>query len=141
MSHVALLYFCFLFFTVSHGKRCSGRRELLLVLEGDLYLVPFPVLKPPSTTNDACSEYLSERFSLLVVPSLTSLRANQRSRSSGSGKTQDQSSMTALVVGNPRLPSTITEQWGWNDIPHAEQEATMVAEMLQAKALIGAQVI
>lgn len=49
--------------------------------------------------------------------------------------------MTALVVGNPRLPSTVTEQWGWSDIPHAEQEATMVAEMLQAKALVGSQVI
>lgn len=48
--------------------------------------------------------------------------------------------MTALVVGNPRLPSTVTEQWGWSDIPHAEQEAGMVAEMLQAKALVGSQV-
>lgn len=128
------------FISVPHGKGCSGRRELLLVLEGDLYLVPFPVLKPPST-NDTPSEYLSERFSLLVVPSLTSLKANQKSRSSGSGKTPEQGNMTALVVGNPRLPSTVTEQWGWTDIPHAEQEAAMVAEMLQAKALVGSQVI
>ncbi|XP_046683407.1 tetratricopeptide repeat protein 28 isoform X2 [Homalodisca vitripennis] len=121
-----------------HGKGCSGRRELLLVLEGDLYLVPFPVLKPPPAP-DATSEYLSERFSLLVVPSLTSLRANQKSRSSNSGKNNEQGNMTALVVGNPRLPSTVTEQWGWSDIPHAEQEAAMVAEMLQAKALVGSQ--
>ncbi|RZF33680.1 hypothetical protein LSTR_LSTR007058 [Laodelphax striatellus] len=123
----------------NNGDKPSGRRELLLVLEGDLYLVPFPVLKPMST-NDTPSEYLSERFSLLVVPSLTSLKANQKSRSSGGGKgSQEQSNMTALVVGNPRLPSTVTEQWGWSDIPHAEQEAAMVAEMLQAKALTGAQ--
>lgn len=52
----------------------------------------------------------------------------------------DVGNMTALVVGNPRLPSTVTEQWGWSDIPHAEQEAAMVAEMLQAKALVGSQV-
>lgn len=49
--------------------------------------------------------------------------------------------MTALVVGNPKLPLTVTEQWGWADIPHAEQEANMVSEMLQAKSLLGAQVL
>ncbi|XP_054281377.1 tetratricopeptide repeat protein 28 [Macrosteles quadrilineatus] len=126
-------------YIIPHGKGCSGRRELLLVLEGDLYLVPFPVLKPPPTNENATTEYLSERFSLLVVPSLTSLRANQKSRSSANGKSPEQGNMTALVVGNPRLPSTVTEQWGWSDIPHAEQEAAMVAEMLQAKALVGSQ--
>lgn len=48
--------------------------------------------------------------------------------------------MPALVVGNPKLPQSITERWGWADIPHAEQEANMVAEMLQAKSLLGNQV-
>lgn len=48
--------------------------------------------------------------------------------------------MSALVIGNPRLPTSVTEQWGWSDIPYAEQEAEMVAEMLHAKALIGSQV-
>lgn len=47
--------------------------------------------------------------------------------------------MTSLVVGNPKLPSSVTERWGWTDIPHAEQEANMVAEMLQAKSLLGDQ--
>jgi len=42
-----------------------------------------------------------------------------------------------LVVGNPKLPSVVTEQWGWKDIPQAEQEATMVAELLQTQALLG----
>lgn len=79
---------------VAHGKGCSGRRELLLVLEGDLYLVPFPVLKPPATAENSSVEYLSERFSLLVVPSLTSLRANQKSRSSSSGKNAEQGNCT-----------------------------------------------
>jgi len=45
--------------------------------------------------------------------------------------------MSALVVGNPRLPSCITSQWGWTDMPQAEQEAAMVADMLQATALVG----
>lgn len=60
-----------------HGKGCSGRRDLLLVLEGDLYLVPFPVLRP-AASQDGIGEYLSERFSLLIVPSLSSLKISQK---------------------------------------------------------------
>lgn len=135
-----------------------GRREILLVLEGDLYLVPFPVLKPSGGMTNlsdegpgVSTEYLCERFSLLVVPSLTALRANQRSaraamlaaakNSEGQQAqgAQGSNSMSALVVGNPRLPSCVTEQWGWSDIPYAEQEAAMVSEMLQVSALTGTQ--
>lgn len=51
----------------------------------------------------------------------------------------ESTNMAALVVGNPKLPQSITDRWGWADIPHAEQEANMVTEMLQAKSLLGAQ--
>lgn len=127
---------------MSHSKGCSGQRELLLVLEGDLYLVPFPVLRPHTTDNS--SEYLCERFSLLVIPSLTSLKLNQKlakqALKNDRQNDQNNSNMSALVVGNPRLPACVTEQWGWGDLPYAQQEAEMVAEILQAKALIGSQV-
>nr|CAD7396932.1 unnamed protein product [Timema cristinae] len=63
--------------SLPHSKGCGGRRELLLVLEGELYLVPFPLLKPNGSSNGSI-EYLCERFSLLIVPSLTSLRNNQK---------------------------------------------------------------
>jgi hypothetical protein len=49
--------------------------------------------------------------------------------------------MSALVIGNPLLPASVTEQWGWGDIPHAEQEAVMVADMLQSQALVATQVL
>ncbi|RXG73807.1 Tetratricopeptide repeat protein 28 [Armadillidium vulgare] len=111
-----------------HLPEPNTSRELLLVLEGDLYLVPFPVLK-----SNQSSEYLSERYSLLVVPSISALRVSQKSKNSK--PTSEQT--TALVVGNPKLPSTVTEQWGWGDIPYAEQEADIVAEMLGGKALTG----
>lgn len=130
-----------------HGKGCAGRRELLLVLEGELYLVPFPILKPGGSGDS--SEYLCERFSLLVVPSLTSLRSNQRSArtvmtatsKTNTGTAESSNNMSALVIGNPLLPGSVTEQWGWGHIPHAEQEAIMVADMLQAQALVAAQVL
>lgn len=46
--------------------------------------------------------------------------------------------MKFLLLGNPKLPTTVTEHWGWCDIPQAEQEASMVAELLQTEALTGA---
>jgi hypothetical protein len=55
--------------------------------------------------------------------------------------TSEATNMSALVIGNPQLPASVTEQWGWADIPHAEQEAVMVADMLQAQAQVAAQVV
>ena len=104
--------------------------ELLLVLEGDLYLIPFPVLKG---TN--CTEYLCERFSLLVIPSLTNLKTKPiKSKPTG-----EAGPPTKLVVGNPKIPSSVTDHWGWTDIPHAEAEANIVAEILQTKPVTGNQ--
>lgn len=54
-----------------HSSGPVGRnRQLVLVLEGELYLIPFALLKGSSS-----NEYLYERFSLISVPSLTSLEA------------------------------------------------------------------
>ncbi|KAF8792165.1 tetratricopeptide repeat protein 28-like [Argiope bruennichi] len=105
-------------------------QELLLVLDGDLYLVPFAILK-----NSSCDEYLCERFSLTVLPSISALKASQRSKIIRQNNSKDIAS--ALVVGNPKIPAIVSEQWGWNDIPHAEQEATLVGEILSTKAICG----
>lgn len=54
-----------------HSSGPVGRhRQLVLVLEGELYLIPFALLKGSSS-----NEYLYERFSLISVPSLASLGA------------------------------------------------------------------
>lgn len=52
----------------------------------------------------------------------------------------ESSSMTTLVVGNPLVPNCLNEQLSLNELPHTEQEASMVAEMLQTKPLIKAEV-
>lgn len=100
----------------------TATQQLVLVLEGDLYLVPFPVLK----SYDA-PDYLCERYSLIVVPSISALKSPPKPKNQ---KRSTNDINSALVVGNPRLPSAITEQWGWSDIMYAEQEANIVAEML-----------
>ena len=54
-----------------HSSGPVGRhRQLVLVLEGELYLIPFALLKGSSS-----NEYLYERFSLIAVPSIRSLGA------------------------------------------------------------------
>ena len=102
--------------------------ELMLVLDGDLYLAPFSVLR-----GAHCTDYLCERYSLLVSPSLTATKT-RHSRPSSSNNNAEISSK--LVVGNPKIPSSVSEHWGWADIPHAEQEANIVAEILGTSALV-----
>ena len=105
--------------------------DLLLVLEGDLYLIPFPVLK-----GSNCTEYLCERFSILVIPSLTNLKVKlPKPKQQQTGETGH----NRLVVGNPKIPSSVTDHWGWNDVPQAEQEANIVSEILQTTAVVGGQ--
>lgn len=107
----------------------QGRRELILVLDSALYLVPFAILRAAGDDG----EYLSERCALLTAPSLQALRGRSRSRRDR-GRPP-----TALVVGGPRVPSALAERWGWAaaESPAALQEAAMVADMLQANALAG----
>lgn len=59
-----------------HSSGPVGRhRQLILVLEGELYLIPFALLKGSSS-----NEYLYERFSLIAVPSIQSLNPNSKVR-------------------------------------------------------------
>ena len=55
-----------------HSSGPVGRhRQLVMVLEGELYLIPFALLKGSSS-----NEYLYERFSLISVPALSGLGAS-----------------------------------------------------------------
>ena len=56
---------------MSSGSSVGRHRELVLVLEGELFLIPFALLKGSSS-----NEYLYERFSLISVPALSSLGAS-----------------------------------------------------------------
>lgn len=160
---LCIAFSCTINFTASHSKGCSGRKELLLVLEQDLLLVPFSMLHPKIDDCSLSGEYLSEKFSLLVTPSLIKFKENQRLvvyynyclfststifklsnlfdfRAQKKAGVNESSSMSTLVVGNPLLPKLLNEQLNLNELPHTEQEASMVAEMLQTKPLIKAEV-
>lgn len=91
-------------------------------------MIPFAVLR----SDQDGSEYLSERCSLLTISSLQMLRQKSRLRS----RNQLESLNSALVVGGPRIPTSMAEALDWNESTASLQEAAMVGDMLQAKTLI-----
>ncbi|CAN7987066.1 unnamed protein product, partial [Ixodes hexagonus] len=119
--------------------RCAGR-DLLVVPDADLYLVPFAMLRANGST-----EYLCERFSLTVLPSLSVLRAGQRAKvvrphhHHHGHYSSPGDRLASLVVGNPKVSRRTLEWLGCAEIPHAEQEAEMVAEILGGEALVGVE--
>ncbi|XP_075950642.1 tetratricopeptide repeat protein 28 [Anarhichas minor] len=118
-----------------HSSGPVGRhRQLVLVLEGELYLIPFALLKGSSS-----NEYLYERFSLISVPSLGSLGATIKShpRRGGPLLCSDGGSVAA-VVGAPRLPPSVMDRWLWGPLPSAQDEALWLGEQMGCHALTGA---
>ncbi|XP_034751934.1 tetratricopeptide repeat protein 28 isoform X2 [Etheostoma cragini] len=118
-----------------HSSGPVGRhRQLVLVLEGELYLIPFALLKGSSS-----NEYLYERFSLISVPSLSSLGAPIKPppRRRGPLLCADGGSVAA-VVGAPRLPPSVMDRWLWGPLPSAQDEALWLGEQLGCHPLTGA---
>ncbi|XP_030598198.1 tetratricopeptide repeat protein 28 isoform X2 [Archocentrus centrarchus] len=118
-----------------HSSGPVGRhRQLILVLEGELYLIPFALLKGSSS-----NEYLYERFSLISVPSLASLGATIKPhpRRSGHLFCPDGGSVAA-VVGAPHLPLSVMDRWLWGPLPSAQEEALWLGEQLGCHPLTGA---
>ncbi|XP_035496127.2 tetratricopeptide repeat protein 28-like isoform X1 [Scophthalmus maximus] len=116
-----------------HSSGPVGRhRQLVMVLEGELYLIPFALLKGSSS-----NEYLYERFSLIAVPSIHGLGSSAKAHSRRAGPAPCGGVSMAAVVGNPRLPSPVMDRWLWGPMPSAEEEALMVAELLGCHPLAG----
>ncbi|XP_076452751.1 uncharacterized protein LOC143288287 isoform X2 [Babylonia areolata] len=107
----------------------EGPQDLVLVLQGDLYLIPFLMLRA-----DPSHPFLFERFNLIVVPSVSALHSTHKT--DGHGRVMIESS-GALVVGNPQLPPAIAQHWHLKEIPGADYEARIVGELLTCRPLIG----
>ncbi|CAN9504591.1 unnamed protein product [Ophioblennius macclurei] len=118
-----------------HSSGLVGRhRQLVLVLEGDLYLVPFALLK-----GNSSNEYLYERFSLICIPSLAGLGATPTPNPRrASPLLCHEGGSVAAVVGAPRLPPSIMDRWLWGPLPSARDEALRLGEQLGCRPLVGA---
>ncbi|MBD2092545.1 CHAT domain-containing protein [Microcoleus sp. FACHB-1515] len=106
--------------------------RLILIPQGSLFLVPFPALQTAS------GEYLIERHTLSIAPSIQVLDLAEQRRAS-------QSSLgdRALIVGNPTMPTLPTlsgePAQALAALPGAEQEAKAIAEFFDTEALVGTQ--
>ncbi|XP_023816436.1 tetratricopeptide repeat protein 28 isoform X2 [Oryzias latipes] len=118
-----------------HGGGPVGRnRQLVLVLEGELYLIPFALLKGSSS-----NEFLYERFGLIAVPSLAALGAAAKPPRRGAPPHCSDGGSLAAVVGAPRLPPSIMDRWLWGPLPSAQEEALWLGEQLGCRPLTGAK--
>ncbi|XP_058473226.1 tetratricopeptide repeat protein 28 isoform X1 [Solea solea] len=117
-----------------HSSGPVGRhRQLILVLEGELYLVPFALLKGSSS-----NEYLYERFSLISVPSLASLGAAVKPQHCRGPSLCTDGGSVAAVVGAPRLPPSVMDRWLWGPLPSAQEESLWLGDQLGCHPLTGA---
>lgn len=111
----------------------NPEEEVVFVPQGSLFLVPFPALM--SETGD----YLIQRHTILSVPSIQILELTRRqSEMLGSSKSEDVK--TALVVGNPTMPTVWNPQSQKTEVLSsllgAEREAVTIAQFLKTEPLI-----
>uniref|UniRef100_A0A182P3U2 Uncharacterized protein n=1 Tax=Anopheles epiroticus TaxID=199890 RepID=A0A182P3U2_9DIPT len=90
-----------------------GRRELILVLEKELYLVPFAILR----SGDEDGEYLSERCSLLTIPSSLS---DTWGWSDSPASLQEAAMVSDMLNTKPLVSSSATKEAIVSELPAAE---------------------
>ena len=109
-------------------SRLLDEPEIIIVPDRNLYRVPFPALLNES------GKYLSERFRIRVVPSLTTLKLIQDSPADYHCQTG------ALVVGDPDVGEVIymgCVNRKFVPLPGARKEAEMIARRLGVWPLLG----
>ncbi|XP_078374966.1 tetratricopeptide repeat protein 28-like [Oculina patagonica] len=104
------------------AHRIEGQ-EVVLVLEGSMFVVPFPALQ------DLQGRYLSEKCRFRVIPSLTALKLIHDSPA------DFHSQAGALIVGDP----DVSRVKRLRQLPAARQEAKEIAELLNVSPLLGEQ--
>ena len=102
--------------------------EIVVVPDRALYRVPFPALL------DGSGKYLTEKFRIRVVPSLSILKLIQESPADYHSQTG------ALVVGDPDVGEVIYRgrvNKRFVPLPGARKEAEMIGRLLGVKPLLG----
>ena len=101
--------------------------EIIIVPDSCMYQVPFAALL------DEGGRYLSEKFRIRIVPSLTVLKIIQDSPSNHHSKTG------ALIVGEPEVREVIYRggKMILDPLPGARKEAEMIGKMLGVIPLLG----
>jgi CHAT domain-containing protein len=111
--------------------------KVVVVPEGDIYLVPFNALM------DNRKNYLIQRHTISIAPSLKihELLATGRKSIRSPAPGEAIRAAAALVIGNPKMPSLPRAQNGAEQIlmelPGAEEEARAIADLLHVQPITG----
>ncbi len=110
--------------------------KVVLIPQGDLFLVPFPALL------DEAGDRLIQHHTLLTAPSISVLDLTHQRRTHLRGaQTATAESADWLIVGNPEMPEVWNPQLQTMEqlptLQGAEQEALEVATLFNTEALIG----
>ena len=103
--------------------------RVIFIPQGALFLIPFAALRDPN------GQYLIQSHTLLTVPSIQVLELTRQQ------KQRQTHSAATLIVGNPTMPSIAiapgepAEQLP--ELPGAEVEAKIIAQLLKTTALTG----
>jgi CHAT domain-containing protein len=109
--------------------------HVIFIPQGSLFQVPFGALQ------DANGTYLIEKHTILTAPSIQVLDLTRQQRQKLAQKQSN--SGTALVLGNPTMPSASpylgAPKQQLSPLPGAEAEAIAIAPLLNTQAITGAQ--
>ncbi|OKH45984.1 hypothetical protein NIES2101_25805 [Calothrix sp. HK-06] len=110
----------------------DANAHVVLIPHRSLFLVPFAALQ------DATGKFLIEKHTISFAPSIQVLDLTYQLRKQRATK----NSASALIVGNPTMPKVVTEVGEppeqLSPLPGSEEEAKAIAQLFNAKALIGA---
>ena len=102
---------------------------VILIPHQSLFLAPF------ATLQNAQGQYLIEKHTIIIAPAIQILQLTHQSRQ----KNRQTSSQNILVVGNPTMPKIGNPPRQLLPLPGSEQEAQIIAQLLNTQAIIGSQ--
>jgi len=102
---------------------------IIFIPHQSLFLVPFVALQDPA------GQYLIEKHTILTAPAIQILQLTRQSRQ----KVRQLSLQNNLVVGNPTMPKIGNPPRQLDPLPGSEQEAIIIAKLLNTQAITGSQ--
>jgi CHAT domain-containing protein/uncharacterized protein HemY len=102
---------------------------VIFIPHQSIFLVPF------ATLQNAQGQYLIEKHTIIIAPAIQILQLTHQSRQ----KNRQTSPQNILVVGNPTMPKIGNPPKQLPPLPGSEQEAQIIAKLLNTQAIIGPQ--
>ena len=102
---------------------------VIFIPHQSLFLAPF------ATLQNARGQYLIEKHTIIIAPAIQILQLTRQARQ----KVRQVSPQNILVVGNPTMPQIGNPPRQLLPLPGSEQEAQIIAQLLNTQAIIGPQ--